>query len=98
MLTSKNEGFPTVINEAMACGTPVVSFDCEHGPRELVQNNSNGILVENQDFGELTSKLDIFVEDEIFYQNCKNNTISSVAKFQSSVIVNQWLQILKNGN
>lgn len=98
VLTSLYEGFSMVILEALSLGIPVVSFDCEHGPSELVQNNSNGILVENQDFGELTSKLDIFVEDEIFYQNCKNNTISSVAKFQSSVIVNQWLQILKNGN
>ena len=98
VLSSQYEGFSMVILEALSLGIPVVSFDCEYGPRELIHNNSNGILVENQNFDELTRKLDIFVEDEIFYQNCKNNTISSVAKFQSSVIVNQWLQIFKNGN
>ena len=98
VLSSQYEGFSMVILEALSLGVPVISFDCEYGPRELIHNNSNGILVENQNFDELTRKLDIFVEDEIFYQNCKNNAISSVAKFQSSVIVNQWLQILKNGN
>ena len=98
VLSSQYEGFSMVILEALSLGIPVISFDCEYGPRELIHNNSNGILVENQNFDELTRKLDIFVEDEIFYQNCKNNTISSVAKFQSSVIVNQWLQIFKNGN
>lgn len=98
VLSSQYEGFSMVILEALSLGIPVISFDCEYGPKELIHNNSNGILVENQNFDELTRKLDIFVEDEIFYQNCKNNAISSVGKFQSSVIVNQWLQILKNGN
>ena len=98
VLTSQYEGFSMVVLEALSLGIPVVSFDCEYGPRELIHNNSNGILVEDQNFEELTRKLDIFVDDEILYQGCKNNSVSSVAKFQSSIIVNQWLQILKNGN
>ena len=98
VLTSQYEGFSMVVLEALSLGIPVVSFDCEYGPRELIHNNSNGILVEDQNFEELTRKLDIFVDDEIFYQGCKNNAVLSVEKFQSSVIVNQWLQILKNGN
>lgn len=98
VLSSQYEGFSMVILEALSLGIPVVSFDCEHGPRELVQNNSNGILVENQNFTELTHKMNIFVEDEVLYQNCKSNAISSIAKFQSEVVVKQWLHILKNGN
>jgi N-acetylgalactosamine-N,N'-diacetylbacillosaminyl-diphospho-undecaprenol 4-alpha-N-acetylgalactosaminyltransferase len=86
------------ILEALSIGTPVVSFDCESGPNEMIIDNHNGILVENQNFTELTRKMNIFVEDEILYQNCKNNAKTSVAKFQSEVIVNQWLHVLNYGN
>ena len=98
VLSSKYEGFPMAILEALCLGIPAVSFDCESGPSEMIQNNFNGILVQNQNFTELTNKLNIFVEDEILYQNCKNNASLSVLKFQSNVIVKQWLQLLNNEN
>lgn len=98
VLASQYEGFSMVILEALSLGTPVISFDCESGPNEMIINNENGILVENQNFTELTHKMNIFVEDENLYQNCKFNAVSSVAKFQSNVIVNHWLQLLKYGN
>jgi N-acetylgalactosamine-N,N'-diacetylbacillosaminyl-diphospho-undecaprenol 4-alpha-N-acetylgalactosaminyltransferase len=98
VLSSKYEGFPMAILEALCLGIPAVSFDCESGPNEMINNNHNGILVDNQNFTELTHKMNIFVEDEILYQNCKNNASSSVLNFQSNVIVKQWLQLLNNGN
>ena len=79
--------------EALSLGTPLISFDCESGPNEMIVNHENGILVENQNFTELTHKMNIFVEDEVLYQNCKSNAVSSVAKFKSNVIVNHWLQL-----
>lgn len=98
VLSSQYEGFPMTILEALSLGIPVISFDCESGPNEMIINHHNGILVENQNFTELTHKMNIFVEDDLLYQNCKNNAISSVAKFQSEVVVNQWLQALNYGN
>jgi glycosyltransferase involved in cell wall biosynthesis len=98
VLTSQYEGFPMTILEALSLGIPVISFDCESGPNEMIVNYNNGILVENQNFTELTHKMNIFAEDEVLYQHCKSNAISSVAKFQSEVIINQWLQALKYGN
>jgi len=98
VLSSQYEGFPMTILEALSLGIPVISFDCESGPNEMIINNHNGILVENQNFTELTHKMNIFVEDKVLYQNCKSNSVSSVVKFQSEVVINQWLQVLNYGN
>lgn len=90
VLTSKNEGFPNVLIESLANNTPVVAFDCDSGPREIIENKTNGILVKNQDFNELVKSMDIMINDKKLYLKCKGNTGLNLNRHTSENVANQW--------
>lgn len=98
VLSSKKEGLGMVLIESLACGTPVISFDCNSGPSEIVQNKVNGLLVKDQDFDELKKAMNFMVEDNELYVNCKKNAVGSIEKFMMDTIGKQWLQYLKIDN
>ncbi|MGE8377403.1 MAG: glycosyltransferase [Sphingobacterium sp.] len=56
VMSSRFEGFPMVLLEAIGSGLPLISFDCPTGPRELI-DSSNGILVKDQSIEELTAAM-----------------------------------------
>ncbi len=95
ILTSRFEGFPMSLVESLASGTPVISVDCETGPKEIIQNNFNGLLVENHNENALSEAIKTMIEDENLHQTCKNNAQKSVEHLSLTTIAQQWKQLLE---
>ena len=98
VLSSLNEGMPNVILEALACETPVVAFDCLSGPGEIIIDKENGLLVENQNVEKMTEAINLFIENESLYNNCKQNAFESIQQFSLDNIGKQWLNLMKIGD
>jgi N-acetylgalactosamine-N,N'-diacetylbacillosaminyl-diphospho-undecaprenol 4-alpha-N-acetylgalactosaminyltransferase len=98
VLSSKNEGMPNVILEALACEVPVISFDCLSGPSEMIIDKKNGLLVENQNTDKLSEAMNLFLKDQILYDFCKSNTLDSLEPFLIEKIGKQWLDLMQINN
>ncbi len=73
VMSSKYEGMPNALMEAMAVGLPCISTDCPNGPAELIENGENGLLVPVGDVAALTDAMFIMIERKTFAEQCGQN-------------------------
>ncbi|MBP3302669.1 MAG: glycosyltransferase family 4 protein [Opitutales bacterium] len=94
VLSSIFEGFPMVILEAMSVGLPVVSFDCETGPRELIKEN--GYLVEPENSIALAESIKkVLIAPEDARREMGRSSLVQVRTFAPSVIMLQWKTLFR---
>jgi glycosyltransferase involved in cell wall biosynthesis len=93
-MTSRREGFPNALAEAMACGVPAVSFDCPSGPAELIRQGENGLLLPQGDIEAFANAVSRLIENADLRGRMANAARASVARFELDNILDQWEQIV----
>lgn len=96
VLCSQYEGFPRILIESLASGTPIISYDCPTGPREIVQNDVNGVLVENQNQTQLAEVFTTLHTQPQRWQAYAAQAIPSARRWDWEEIGPNWVRILKN--
>jgi glycosyltransferase involved in cell wall biosynthesis len=95
VMSSRFEGFGMVLIEAMACGLPCVSFDCNYGPSDIILDGVDGFVVPNGDCTALAKVISTMLDDATLRGRMGANAKLNVQRFLPEVIVKQWDVLFK---
>lgn len=93
--SSRWESFGLIIIEAMSCGIPVVSFDCDNGPRNIITDGEDGLLAKNGSIVDLADKINQMIENSSERRQMGVHALRNVDRFKEEVVFKQYLELYR---
>ena len=95
IMTSRTEGLPMVLLEAQACGLPILVFNCETGPADIISDGKDGYLIDNYNIDEMSKKLSELCDDINKRKEFSINARENVKRFFPEQIYTKWEELFK---
>ncbi|WP_339813365.1 glycosyltransferase family 4 protein [uncultured Imperialibacter sp.] len=95
VFSSRFEGFGNVLLEAMSAGCPVISFDCEVGPSEIIEDGHNGILVDNQSYKAMAIAMESLAGNQSLKQKYGQNATEVREIYSNKNVLNKWVSVIE---
>ena len=93
--SSRSEGFGLVLTEAMVCGLPCVSFDCECGPGEILENGRSGFLIPPGNLSLYSEAIKNLMRNYDLRKKVGNQALQEVQRFYPENIMPLWVELFK---
>jgi glycosyltransferase involved in cell wall biosynthesis len=94
-LSSRWEGLPLALLEAMGVGMAVVSFDCPTGPASVIDDHENGLLIRPRTIAAFAAGLNEMIDDEALRRRCSAAAIERMREYSMDVIGPRWVRELE---
>jgi glycosyltransferase involved in cell wall biosynthesis len=94
VLSSRNEGLPGVLIQAMACGAPSIATDCPAGPSEIIQDGHDGLLVQVGDVEAISQRLNRILTDQTLARRIGCAGKLSAGRFRVGQVADVYVQAL----
>lgn len=98
VMTSKLEGLPLVLIEGLFCDLPLIAFNCNCGPADIIDNGHTGFLIPEGDDSGFAEKLTLLMANDELRKQFSENTKESRKKFLPESIMSLWEKILNELN
>lgn len=96
VMSSHYEGFPMVMIEGMSAGLPAVSFDCKCGPRDIIDDGVNGLIVKEGDIDALASALMRLMADDRLRKAMGKEAVKVTDRYSEESVMAKWKQIFSD--
>lgn len=94
VMSSRFEGFPVALCEAMGVGLPCISFDCPTGPSDIIENGINGLLVDYMDVDKLSDTMLLLSEDTVLQDRLASEALTINKTLHLDIIMSQWNSLI----